>query len=621
MAFPPIPVYPEAIDTNQTLYLVYNTTESRLSADNQAWSQEIDIISVGSDENEIWPSNGFATIEGELFYYDSVGLNGSGKVQKLKGCARQMGGESTRFNKRGTWVRGFVVAQHHNQLVDGIMKTQNFIGYNFTPDMSTLDWKIRNLQELEVIWDDFSCPDINFTFNLVENDPVTGILAEYSVQITPPGNTSNFRIDFGDGDFTTTSLNGEHRYAVNARIDPIIRISNDKCQLIQTPIERDNPAEPAPETEAGFDVALPEIPPTPDFTFVPCEIPEPEINLPAFVGSCISLEGQIGPIPSVITGPTINMVSQVTITSNNPVNITQSVITIISDSPIPSLIIIDPPIPSTIIVDPPIPPTILIVAPQSNITVDFDFGDMPRFEVDWGMPPEMEVSLTMSKQVKTPQRFAVDPELMNEFGTEFSDLFDVSQTMQVQYEPVGIPSEINVIVPELQDFKIDHGELFNKKIQIDSTNVNIPTDIYIHGPESLIPDSIILDGSDLLKRLSTVLDMHAVKIDASEMPRTISVELNRAIPDRILVEIPKPIPERIIVESNIPSEIILKGPESIPVHVPEGIGLPVLFPDVMPEIPLVFRGPPVEFKITMDQILDKSGECTNPVMIVPCNRN
>lgn len=619
MAFPPTTSYPQAIDTSYSLYLVHNTTESRLSVDNMPWSQEIEIIPVTEGSPEIWPSNGFATIEGELLYYDSVELNEFDKVKKLKGCARQIGGENTQTNKKGTWIRGFVVAEHHNQLVDAIMKTQNFIGYNFTTDISTLDWRIRNLQALDVIFDDYSCPDIDFTFNYIENNPVTGILTEYMVEITPPGSTSNFRIDFGDGDFTTTSLSGQHRYALNARIDPVIRVSNDKCQIIQTPIERDNPAEPAPETTANFDVPLPELPPVPDFTFVPCDVPEPEINLPALVSPCISIEGQLGPIPSVITGPNINLVSQVTITANLPVNITQSIVTIVGGDNIPSLIIIDPPIPTTIIVDPPIPPTILIIGPQSNITVDFDFGEMPRFEVDWGVPPEMEVSLTLSKQVKTPQRFAVDPTIVNEFGTEFADLFNVSQTMQVEYEPVGIPSEINVIVPELKDFRIDHGDLFNRKIQIDSSAVNIPANIFIHGPESLIPDSIKLDGSDLPERMSLVYDGQPIKLDASEVPHTINVELNKAIPERIVIEMPKPIPEKIIIESNIPNEITLIGPQSIPISIPEGIGLPVIFPDVMPEIPLVFRGPPIEFKITMDQIMDKAADNSNCVMIVPCS--
>ena len=568
---------------------------------------------MAQDRPEIWADNGFGNVEGELFYYDSVEKNVHGKVKKLKGCARNIGGERTQFNKKGTWIRSYVVAEHHNQMVEAILQTQDFIGYNFTPDKATLDWRIRNLRALKVIFDDYSCPDVDFTFNVVENDPVLGVLASYLVQITPPGTISNFRLDFGDGDFTTTDLEGEHRYALNARIDPIVRVSNDKCQIIQTPIERSNPAEPPPEIVEVFEIPIPEVPDVPDFTFVPCEVPEPEINIPALVVPCISIEGQIGPIPSVITGPNIQLVSQVTITANQPVNITQSVVQIIGGDNIPNLIIIDPPIPPTIIIDPPIPPTIVIVPPQSNITLEFDLAELPRLEVDWGVPPDMEVAMTFAREVKTPQKFATDPGLVSEFGEEFADLFEVSQTMQVQYEPVGIPSEIRVIFPEVQDLKIDYGELFSRKIQIDATSVNIPTDIHIHGPESPIPNSIKLDGSDLPDEIDLVYRGKAIPVDV-----TVRVEMEEEIPHTILVEMPKPIPEKIIVESNIPNEIVLVGPKSIPISIPEGIGLPVIFPEKMPEVEMVFRGPPIEVKVVMEEVAPKDADGRNCVMIVPC---
>ena len=53
IGFPPQPVYPNAIDSDFTLFLVYNTTESVLAVDNEAWSTEIEIVPVKSYENEI----------------------------------------------------------------------------------------------------------------------------------------------------------------------------------------------------------------------------------------------------------------------------------------------------------------------------------------------------------------------------------------------------------------------------------------------------------------------------------------------------------------------------------------------------------------------------------------
>lgn len=614
MAFPPVPVYPASIDSDYTLYLVYNTTEARLTADNAPWSQEVSIMPVDVDQPEIWADNGFANIDGELFYYDSVELDENGKVNKLKGCARQLGGEKTKLNKKGTWVRSFVVAEHHNQLVDCVMKTQNFIGYNFDPRRETLDWRVRNLQDLEVIFDDYACPDVNFTFNILENSPTAGILIEYIIEVTPPGTISDFRLDFGDGDFTTTALTGQHRYAVNARMDPVVRVSNDKCQIVQTPIERTNPAEPAAEGTASFDVPLPEIPTVPEFTFVPCEVPEPDIQVPPLVIPCgISIEGPIG--PSVITGPNINMVSNITITSNNPVQILYSVVTITGGENIPSFIIIDPPIPPTIIIDPPIPPTIVIVPPNSNITIDLDVGELPRFEVDWGVPPEMQVQLTMAKAVRSPERFASDPALSAEFGEEFADLFDVANTMKVEYEPAGIPSEITVLLPD-DPVKFDTDELFSRKIQIDSTSVKLPDSIQIFGPDKPLPDSISIDASGFLEAIDQLRAVRP-KLDASEVPTSIMLEMEREIPNRIVVDIPKPIPDKIVIEHNLPEKFILEGPTGIPLILPENFYLPVKFPDIMPEI----RVAPIELKISMEEVTNKEADGRQCVMIVPCGNS
>lgn len=608
MPFPPVPVYPEAIDSDYTLFLVYNTTETKLCTDNAPWALEIDLIPVGEDEDEIWSDNGFANIEGELLYYDSVLKDDTtGKVKKLRGCARNLGGEQTKFNSKGTWIRSYVVAEHHNQLVTAILKTENFIGFNFDERRATLDWRIRNLQELQVIFDDYSCPDINFTFNLIEDDPVTGKVAEFLVEITPPGSINSFRLDFGDGAFTTTDFEGTHTYAVNAVVDPVVTVSNDKCQIIQTPIERSEPAEPPPQVDEAFDFPVPEVPDVPDFTFVPCDVPEPDINLPPLIVPCLSLEGQIGPIPSVIEGP--NFVSQIVITGpDGPLNLPSIIEIIGGPINIPPVVIIDPPIPPTIIIDPPIPPTIVLLPPQSSILLSLDARDLPRLEVDWGRMPDMTVAMTLSKEVRTPQRFAADPSLVAEFGSEFADLFSASETMTVSYEPVELPSEIRIIAPEMPKIVVDTSNMIDR-IKIDSSEVKIP-DIKIHGPDTPIPTTIRFDASDVPESFDLVYrgGPIPVKVDTEV---TLKVE-NVNIPERIILEVPTPIPNRIIVESNIPDRIIM-----VP-EIPENFGIPVIFPDKMPEMEVVYRGAPIEVKITMDQIMDKDADGRNCVMITPC---
>lgn len=616
MAFPPIPVYPNALDTDYTLYVVYDTTESRITADNAPWSQEIALVPVAADKPEIWADNGFANIEGELLYYDAVEKDENDKVCTLKKCARQLGGEKTKFNKKGTWIRSYVVAEHHNQLVDVILKMEDFIGYNYDPRPETLDWRIRNLRALPIIFDDFDCPDINFTFNILENDSVTGILTQYVIEVTPPGTISSFRLDFGDGNYTTTELDGTHRYAVNARIDPVVTASNDKCQLVQTPIERENPAEPVTQVEQVFEIPVPEVPDIPDFTFVPCDVPEPDINLPPLVFPCISIEGQVGPIPSVITGPNIEMVSNVVITGpDEPIQILYSQVEIIGGPiVIPPVVIIDPPVPPTIIIDPPIPPTIIIVPPDSTIMLELDATELPRLEVDWGTPPDMEVALTMAQRVKTPQRFTADEKAIKEFGEEFADIFEASGTMKVEYEPVGIPEEIRVIPPEAFP-AIRMAEDFPRTIKLDASEVEL-RDIRILPPET--PITVRLDAGELPEAVPLVYAGKPIPIDASDIPKGIKVEMEKDIPSHIIVEMPEPIPERIIVEHNIPQTIVLEGPTSIPLEIPEGIGIPLLFPEQPLE--MIFKVAPAELKISMDQIIDKEADGRNCVMILPCSR-
>lgn len=616
MAFPPTPVYPKALDSDYTLYLVYNTTETKIRSDNSPWSQEIDIIPVAADKAELWSSNGFANLDGELLYYDSVEYNEHNKVNKLKGCSRQIGGEKTKYNKRGSWIRSYVVAEHHNQLVTSIMKTENFIGYNFDPRVETLDWRIRNLQELEVIFDDFACPDISFTWNIIENSPVTGILAEYIIEITPPGSINNYKLDFGDGEYTTTSLQGQHRYPLNARVDPVITVANDKCEIVQSPVIRLNPAEPVPLQTTNFDIPIPEISTIPDFTFVPCTVPEPDINIPALVTPCLSLTGQVGPIPSVITGPYINMVSNVNITGASYINMYSSIN--ITGGSFASVIYFNETVPNTIIIDPPIPPTIVVTTQNSNLTFDLNLTEIPRIEVDWGTPPEMEVAMTFAKIAKTPEIFAADEKLMAEFGTEFADLFETRQSMKVEYESVGIPSEIKVILPDDPKVFLDSSSLNDKKIKIDATDVNLPTDIKIHGPDSPIPNFITFNASDLIDAIGKLENISPIKIDFSSIPDTIKIEMEKELPNKIFIEMLKPIPEKIVIESNIPDRIILDCPAGIPLLLPDEFVLPVKFPDVMPEIELVYKGSPIEVKITMDEIIPKNQDGQQCFMLVPC---
>ena len=259
MAFPPVPLYPLQLDTDRTLFLVYNTAETRLAVDNQPWEEDMSIVPVAANFPEIWANNGFGTISGELFYYDSVEKNINGKVITLKGCARNIGGNATRFNYAGTWVRGFVIAEHHNQLVEAIINVEEFVD-----DVAT---RIEALSIPDCI-DDFNCATINFTFNIQEptNQPCEGVIADYLVSLT--GTYTNIKIDFGDGNWTY-DLSGTHAYAPNKPVDPMVTVQSEDCTLIQTTPDRVTSIPITPPTD------------TPPYEIPTCDIPElPELNFP-----------------------------------------------------------------------------------------------------------------------------------------------------------------------------------------------------------------------------------------------------------------------------------------------------------------------------------------------------
>lgn len=588
MVFPPTSLYPKFIDSDYTLYLVHNTTESRTCVENAAWANEVVIVPVAADAADIWADNGFANISGELFYYDSVEKNGDGKVVKLKGCARNLGGKATRHNPAGTWVRSFVVAEHHNRLAESILNTENFIGSNFDEREETLDWRIRNLQQLDVIFDDAACPEVNFTFNTLEDDSARGILTEYVIDITTSGSTGNFsfKLDFGDGTSTTTTLAGQHRYSINARIDPVLTVTNNLCQLILTPTIRSNPSEPPEVISNLFDIPIPEVPEVPDFIFVPCEVPEPDINLPPLVPPC----GEGG----------IEVPSYVLIEVTNPIVIPGSIIEIIGPD-IPS-VIIGPDIPPTIVIDPPIPPTIIII-PPSSLALDMS----TPMSIDWTSMPKMDLNVVLPKRAKINPMAQMG---IDEFGDEFADLFDIPT--EVEYEEVGIPEEIKIIAPQMPKIEFDMSTL-PRSIKLEADDVHIPTDIQIHGPESPIPTEIFL-RSEVPTEIRLVSD--------SVIPEKIEVlipEEFRNIPEKIVVEMPNPIPDRITVEG-IPDSLKVTG---IPDHI-EIKGFPDFIPLKLPDDPFIemrYKGDPIKVQIDLQPLMtptegEKKGPC---VMLVPCS--
>lgn len=679
MAFPPVPVYPLQLDSDRTLFLVYNTTESRLSANNQPWSAEIDIDPVASTANEIWADNGFGTIGGELFYYDSVTKNSYGKVIKLKGCARNIGGNHTRFNAAGSWVRSYVIAEHHNQLVDAIIAVEEFIH----------DVAVRLDAIGEECVDDYNCVDIYFSF--VEREPTTdsstacdGTIVDYLVTLV--GSYTNARVDFGDGTWTN-NLNGTHTYAPNTTIDPVVTVENEFCTLVQTPpTTRVVHVGVQPAVTIPYTIPFPSIPDIPPFTIPSFTIPSTTITFPQIIlpnldiGTDISFTISIPPIsvimPSVIT-ITPPIPNNINITGGNLPSIIEivgpstisfvccdipSVISFVCcDIPsvisfvgcgIPSVVSVTCcDIPSSITIDCCNIPSVIeltgisLVSVQELTGISFvsverlqgislvsverlqgidlveveeligislvsvqELTGISQISIIWGVTPTISVnwgtcSCTILVSCASPPAVMAAPQ--TDFDT-FEDGFNRTLKLTPDITPLGIPSEITVLVPDFPSVIQVHSDL-PSMIQVNAPT--IPSVIEIKELLNPLPNEIrIINETNLPSSiaLSIINLAEAIKVDASSIPTSIDlVAIN--LPEKILIDA-SDIPDKIQV-IGIPSAIELKGqiPSEIFVKVPENM-----------EIPLVYKGGPIPVQFDLGKLGDPNDDGPPCFAITPC---
>lgn len=317
--FPLNSVYPIDYDTNRTLFQVYNTTETTITSDLAAWATTIYIEPVNATDEELWATNGFATISGELVYYDDVSTDANGKIDTLLNCVRNLGGKPPQFNPSGTDIRSFVLAEHHNNLARSIVNLQNFVGINFSDNKITLDWRIRNLANQPDISDDYGCPQVSLIYYTTSSDPLFGTVIEYQLEIV--GVYESFTIDFGDNTVETTNLTGTHTYPPNSNIDPTVTVISPVCTTTNSAIARDATNEPVlgvgPEE---LNVTLSDIPPIQDLNVQFAEDISANVNLPPIVFPCLDI-GPFGPIsiPStIVIDPPVIIPSEV-VFSNIPV--------------------------------------------------------------------------------------------------------------------------------------------------------------------------------------------------------------------------------------------------------------------------------------------------------------
>jgi hypothetical protein len=627
---PPLPIYPLGFDGDDTLYQVYDTAETVIVGDNQPWSDEIPIEPVPVGYTDIWASNGFANISGELLYYDTVETTMDGRVNLLKRCARNLGGSPTKFNASGTYIRGFVIAEHHNQLAQALMNIQDFVGIFNDPRTNTLDYRIRHLEATPVIWDDFACPDVTLFFDQVSSDPAKGTLVKYNIQIQ--GSYNNFRLDFGDGNYTTSDQSGTHTYSPNATIDPVVTVGNDQCTITETNIERTSQTEPTPATtNPVFSIPITEFPQPPPFIFPSVGPISPILDFPPIVFPCIDISPFSGvnisigaidiQVPSFISFSPLSIPSYISI---SPIDI-PSIISFEGLSSI-SVAVLSPiafgpaPVISPIAFGP--PPEIGPI--DINVTITIDNGGpggtgipscislcegttIAPIQVDWGSPPTLNVAFVQQVASSSRQYSDEDMKMMKELGDDYRDFFPESgDSFKVEYSSIGIPSEIKLVTPEFPDIKIRHD--LPKEIKLVKGDFQLSDTIKIMGPDVPLPKEIHVINNSLPSCISVVSDIPSV------------IKIEHDLPNRIVIESIAKIPSVIKIDgSDIPDQIKVVGfPESIELVFPQ-VSIPLTLDENL-EIPMVFKGAPIELKIEMPkwfQNMDEDDDEYPRVKIVP----
>ena len=659
---PPNPLYPSKYDSDETLFLVFNTSEAILVNHNAPWSDEIEIRP--SEGDELWSNNGFANIDGELFYYNSVEkklVNGKQRVFKFKECVRNLGGEETKYNYSGVKVRGFVIAEHHNQIVDAVINIQEFIGNNFSADKTTLDWRIRNLQAIPAIFDDFGCPDVNFTFNILENSLTTGVLAQYLVEIN--GSFTSFRLDFGDGNYTTNVLQGTHTYAPNSTPDPVLTIFNDKCSVTFTPTDRTASIEPVvTEVITPLEIPIPPPPDIPPILITPFSPLPNKYNIPPIVFPCLDV-GNINNSSSVNIGISpINIPSKITISPINiPPNITISPINIPPNitvtSDIPSNITVKSDIPSNITISPiTIPPITIspIVIPPITITPI----NIPSIEIS---PIKIDISGSLTSYIELSPIQVVGSFSLPSKINIYPNGLKIPETISVIGMPPNIPANIIVRgmteIPSVIDFTtptmvIDWGGEPNPNgrggylppiisaivtVQCptgapflrDSLGQFVEPGMSAMGSRSYSGDpsmnaTIEVDSLGIPSIINIVPpNIPPLRIDASNIPSSIKIE-KIDLPEQIRIIAPDvrlPSEIKIVSEADIPKSIFLDA-TSVPTiiqiksDIPEFIGLNI--PENFPrEIKIDASGIPSQIQVVgIPAVIEINGNIPSTIQLL-----
>ena len=399
-----------------TLSVTYD--EEMIIQDGARISSLINDFTLDSTEGILtinWNSTGAKTISTDFK---------SGLVLKLENCIRGYLTESD-HHSAGTKVSGYVMADHHNNLVLAATSLEEYL--------LSLESSIDELEELQTECNP-ECPSGEMGYRIIEETETTdctiqrrSFLVEFTLDSV---NATGNRLFFGDGDSEENVTTISHRYLPGSSFSPTAYFRNERCE------EYVSEGEEADAPDAFFDTILPTVPEifveapavafpdlaTLDFQFptdiidsvtpgigigeigLPDEITFGEIDLP----SAISVVGIPSFIPTIIT-VTIPSVS----ISIPPLSIPTEISIPLS---VPTEISIVPPIPTEISIVPSIPSII-----QITPSIPTEINIIPSIPTSIEIYPELPTQIEIVGDIEIPTSIEVISTIPTEIGFKTED--------------------------------------------------------------------------------------------------------------------------------------------------------------------------------------------------------
>jgi hypothetical protein len=257
----PQPRFPNSLDDNNTLFEVFNTSESELSQNFTVEDDTLFIKPRSFSESEKWSKeSGVLNLEGELIYYSGVitednpnpspsnnpnfsffddpsisdeEKNEQRRVTAFTNMIRGLGSVNPRIHLSGEIVRGYVLAEHHNALLQSMLGVEELIGTDNSTDHLSLDFRLRDLEELIVERDDLDCPFGVFWFEIIDSNAQQDTV---QFHITIIGSFDRFEfIPEDEAEAVTDDLNPIFTYGTGVDIEATLKVfKGTKCCFIVT---------------------------------------------------------------------------------------------------------------------------------------------------------------------------------------------------------------------------------------------------------------------------------------------------------------------------------------------------------------------------------------------------